>query len=100
MVVFSRIVRPFVDSLCGRTITGARNLRIPARLTRNIPSALGRIDYVRVRLVEKEGALWAEPVLGKSALINTMVRADGLVEIDMNTEGLDKGAGVSVITMI
>jgi molybdopterin molybdotransferase len=100
MVVFSRIVRPFVDSLCGRTITGVRNLRIPARLTRNIPSALGRIDYVRVRLVEKEGALWAEPVLGKSALINTMVRADGLVEIDMNTEGLDKGAVVSVITMI
>jgi molybdopterin molybdotransferase len=41
----------------------------------------------------------AEPVLGKSGLIQTMVQADGLVEIDMNTEGLDKGTLVSVILM-
>jgi len=30
-------------------------------------------------------------------LINTMVQADGLIEIDMNTEGLDKGTEVRVI---
>ena len=35
--------------------------------------------------------LWADPVLGKSGLISTMVKADGLIEIDINTEGLDKG---------
>ncbi|MGD8801308.1 MAG: hypothetical protein PVJ44_22520, partial [Desulfobacterales bacterium] len=41
--------------------------------------------------------LWADPVLGKSGLISTMVNADGLVQIDINTEGLDKGAKVEVI---
>jgi molybdopterin molybdotransferase len=38
-------------------------------------------------------------VLGKSGLISTMVFADGLVEIDINTEGLDKGTVVEVIPM-
>jgi molybdopterin molybdotransferase len=41
--------------------------------------------------------LWAEPVLGKSGLINTMVKADGLIEIGLNTEGLDEGVMVEVI---
>ncbi len=63
---------------------------------RNISSVHGRTDYVRVRLTEKDGELWAEPILGKSGLINTMIKADGLIEIGINTEGLEKGAEVSV----
>jgi molybdopterin molybdotransferase len=38
-------------------------------------------------------------VLGKSGLISTMVNANGLVQIDINTEGIDKGAEVEVIPM-
>ena len=57
------------------------------------------VDYIRVRLIEKQGELWAEPILGKSGLINTMVKADGLVAIDMNTEGLDKGTTVEVLSL-
>ena len=59
----------------------------------------GRADYIRVKLNEKDGILWAEPILGKSGLINTMVNADGLIEIGLNTEGLDKGAKVTVIPL-
>ena len=33
----------------------------------------------------------ADPILGKSALIHTMVKADGTIAIGENTEGLDKG---------
>ena len=62
-------------------------------------SAQGRIDFVRVRLIQKDGVNWAEPILGKSGLISTMVKADGLVEIGMNTEGLDEGAEVEVILL-
>ncbi len=32
-----------------------------------------------VRLVERGGEVWAEPVLGKSNLIYTLVSADGIV---------------------
>jgi molybdopterin molybdotransferase len=43
--------------------------------------------------------LWAEPILGKSGLIRTMIEADGLVAVDMNTEGLEKGEEVRVIPL-
>jgi len=68
-----------------------------AILKRNIPSSGGREDYVRVRL-EKDGEhLKAIPIFGKSGLISTLVEADGLIRIDMNTEGLYEGDEVDVM---
>ena len=68
-----------------------------AILKRNIPSSGGREDYVRVRL-EKDGEhLTAIPIFGKSGLISTLVEADGLIRIDMNTEGLYEGDEVDVM---
>jgi len=100
MVVFHRVVRPFIARINGMALDAIfRERRIPAKISRNIASAQGRTDFVRVRLTEAGGALWAEPILGKSGLIHTMVQADGLVEIDMNTEGLNKGAEVAVIPL-
>jgi molybdopterin molybdotransferase len=99
MIVFSRIVRPFIDHIGGGVPKQDRTIAIPARLSRNISSAQGRMDYIRVRLVQREDTLWAEPILGKSALINTLVRADGLIEVDRNTEGLDRGTTVNVLPL-
>ncbi|MFC1811329.1 gephyrin-like molybdotransferase Glp [Thermodesulfobacteriota bacterium] len=96
MIVFDVVVRPFIEHIGGRSSKHKSPSIIPARLSRNLSSAQGRIDYIRVRFVEQNAALWVEPILGKSGLINTMVKADGLIEIGMNTEGLVKGAEVSV----
>ena len=97
MVVFSQVVQPFIRHLAG--LAPEQNTRIhpTARLTRNVASVLGRIDFIRVRLIEKEGRRLAEPVLGKSGLINTMVKADGLIRVDQHREGLDAGTLVEVI---
>ncbi|MBF0509400.1 MAG: molybdopterin molybdenumtransferase MoeA, partial [Deltaproteobacteria bacterium] len=62
----------------------------------NIPSAQGREDYVRVRLSYTGDQIQAEPMFGKSGLLSTMVKADGLVKIDLNDEGLDAGSMVKV----
>jgi molybdopterin molybdotransferase len=97
MVVFSRIVQPFIKHVSGHTDYHGKRFRLTATLSRNIASAQGRVDYIRVRLKQEEGTLWAEPILGKSGLISTMVKADGLIEIGMNTEGLDEGSQVEVI---
>ena len=96
MVVFGIVVRPFIEHIAGRLPPSGRPPRLKALLSRNLASAQGRVDYIRVRFVERDSTLWAEPILGKSGLISTMVKADGLIEIGMNTEGLDKGAEVSV----
>ena len=98
MVVFAVVVRPFLDRLCGRSQT-VRQFPVQAVLNRNLASAQGRVDYVRVRLVEVDGQPMADPVLGKSGLINTMVKADGLIAIGMNTEGLEKGTVVRVMPL-
>lgn len=97
MIVFSRVVKPFVAHISGQAAGEKKELRLPATLSRNVASRQGRIDFIRVQLRFADGRLWADPVLGKSGLISTMVKADGLVEIDINTEGLDKGAEVEVI---
>jgi molybdopterin molybdotransferase len=70
---------------------------VSAVLSRNLASVQGREDYVRVKLERKNDQTYAEPILGKSGLIHTMVKADGLVRIDVNSEGLDKGTPVRVI---
>jgi molybdopterin molybdotransferase len=99
MVVFEVVVKPFIKHACGSSPEAGNKQEIFAVLSRNVPSAHGRIDFIRVRLVERDDNLYAEPVLGKSGLINTMVKADGLIKVDINTEGLDKGTRVSVIPL-
>lgn len=97
MVVFKMVVQPFVEHIAGVTAGSSQLSKVSARLNRNVSSAQGRTDFIRVRLIRKNGELRADPVLGKSGLINTMVKADGLIEIDINTEGLDEGAEVEMI---
>ncbi len=97
MVVFEAVVKPFLNRINGADPKSSSHFQVSARMTRNVPSVLGRTDFIRVQLSDKNGEYWATPVLGKSGLIRTLVEADGLVAIDMNTEGLEKGANVNVI---
>jgi molybdopterin molybdotransferase len=98
MVVFAVVVRPFLDRLCGLT-QATRQFAVKAVLNRNLASVQGRVDYVRVRVYEESGIVMAEPILGKSGLINTMVKADGLIAIGMNTEGIEQGETVMVMPL-
>lgn len=94
MITFHLFLRPL---LMGRLLGGtAPDLRVRARLGRNLASTRGREDWVRVGLVEEEGGFRADPVLGPSGLISTLVRADGLVRIDYKVEGLEAGEEVEV----
>jgi molybdopterin molybdotransferase len=67
-----------------------------ARLARNVASTPGREDYIQVKLVERGGELWAEPVLGKSNLIFTLVKADGLMVVPLDANGVQEGELVEV----
>ncbi|MDY6904382.1 MAG: molybdopterin molybdotransferase MoeA [Thermodesulfobacteriota bacterium] len=99
MVVYMMIVRPFVRHIGGNMAITTDIDYVSARIARNVPSVYGRTDFVRVRIEqEKTGSTaWAHPVFGKSGLINTMVQADGLIAIDADSEGINKGDVVNVI---
>jgi molybdopterin molybdotransferase len=97
MIIFDIFLRYLFGKLSGLSnLTEYNNHAIEAELDRNIESATGREDYIRVKLTHVEGKWFATPILGKSGLISTMVDADGIVTIDMNTEGLYKGETVKV----
>jgi molybdopterin molybdotransferase len=98
MVVFHTMIHPALQRIAGLSEGKAdKGHEVTAVLSRNLASVQGREDYVRVRLVPGENQIYADPILGKSGLIHTMVKADGLIRIDMNSEGLNEGTLVSVI---
>ncbi|MBF0241644.1 MAG: molybdopterin molybdotransferase MoeA [Desulfamplus sp.] len=101
MVVFKVVVLPFLQRLQGLSSFGQNSSSqlIRAKLTRNVASAQGRREFVRVRFIKERDDLFAQPILGKSGLIRTMVMADGLLEIDENREGLEKGEIVNIIPL-
>ena len=65
---------------------------VAARLTRDLPSAAGRLDVVQVTL--SEGA--ATPLRGPSALLSLLNAADGYVVVPEEATGLDAGTTVDV----
>jgi len=90
-VVLISIVRPLLDTMLGLEKPLLRTVK--ATLRENIPSQRGREEYVRVRV--EQG--FAVPLFGKSGLLNTLVKSDGLVCIPAGYEGLEKGSEVEVI---
>jgi molybdopterin molybdotransferase len=67
-----------------------------ARLAKRLSSEAGREEHVRVALKRVDGELWAEPILGKSGLITTLVKADGTVKVPLGEAGMEKGKTVEV----
>jgi molybdopterin molybdotransferase len=74
---------------------------VRARLTHNLPSQTGRLDYVPARLrynsAPPDNALpSAEPLFGKSNQLLTVVQADGMIVIPMDATGVAAGELVDV----
>ncbi len=98
MVVLKIVVIPFLSKLKGQGVK-TKEIKIPAKLSRNVASAQGRRDFVRVVLEQEKGQWVAKPVLGKSGLIRTMIHADGLLEIGEHIEGVEKDTMVDIILL-
>ena len=69
---------------------------VPARLTEELRSADGREDHVRVSLERRADGWWATPITGVSAMITTLVRADGITVIPSQSPGFESGDVVEV----
>jgi molybdopterin molybdotransferase len=90
---------PFLRYLQGaELIKGPAGHRVKAVSAASIHSTVGLEEYIRVRLEETpEGSRCAHPIFGKSGMLSTLVKADGLVIIPMNREGVARGESVEVI---
>jgi molybdopterin molybdotransferase len=91
MVVFDTIVRPWLDG----SVLHPQVAPLPkGKLTQNLYSGSGWEEYVRVRLIPNGEGWLLEPIRGKSGLIRTMVLADAIVHIRLDTEGIEAGKEV------
>jgi len=97
LVVFDAFIRPMLWRLGGETAREPWPARRAARLGAAHRSVVGREDYLRVALDERDGALWAEPLRGGSATLSNVVRAEALVCVPADVDHLDAGAPVEAL---
>ncbi|HHD63233.1 MAG TPA: molybdopterin molybdenumtransferase MoeA, partial [Desulfobulbaceae bacterium] len=98
MVVFYLFVRPLMRLFSGLAPDhGLQSIQV--RCGEQIPSVIGREEYVRISLARKPAAELpvATPVYGKSGLLHPLIAADGLLVIGRDVEGLDAGARAEVL---
>lgn len=99
LVIFDLFAAPLLRRLGGESAQslGRFERTVKAKLKTNVASQIGREDYVRVTLEGAANQLVAAPLPSKSGAIFTLVKADGMVRIEMNQDGLEQGEEVDVI---
>ncbi len=96
MIGFEVFARPLICRMLGLKRKESRPV-VKAKITRRVTATLGRKTFVRVRVFQKNGELFAEPVSARgSGIISTMTKANGYVVVPENREGLEEGESVSV----
>jgi len=94
-LVARQLVLPIIRHLLGVAPRPAATIR--AVLAQNVSSSTGREDTVAVKLItQADGTQHAQPIFGKSNLIYTLIQADGLIEVPLNSSGLRAGVEVDV----
>jgi molybdopterin molybdotransferase len=96
IVGFEVFARPLICRMLGMKWE-ERRPTVKATITRRVTAALGRKTFVRVRVFQKNGEFYAEPVSAKgSGSISTMTRANGFVVVPEDREGVAEGEMVTV----
>ena len=71
--------------------------KVKATLTRRVTVKAGVKGFVRVRVQEREGKLYAEPIMiGGSGSLASLLRGNGFIEVPEDVEGFDEGCEVEV----
>jgi molybdopterin molybdotransferase len=92
LVAFEAFVGPTLQRMQGLK-PAYPYARVRGQLTRKIASAIGRVDFVRVRFTEAG----VEPLrITGASILSSTTRADGFVIVEKNSEGLDEGQEVEV----
>ncbi len=93
-LTFNLFVRPLLYALQGRSVPPVET--IAAKLSRQVASSLGIEEFVRVKLGSVSGNLIATPVTRGAGALMSLVRADGIVRIPAESEGIAAGHEVTV----
>lgn len=93
-LTFSLFVKPLVYALRGLKALGPDT--IEAKLSRQVASSLGHEEFIRVKLGSVSGNLIATPVTRGAGALMSLVRADGIIRVPAQSEGIAAGHAVTV----
>ncbi len=94
-ICFNLFVKPVIEKMMGLNKKSFKS-KIKAKISKSVYSQAGRTDFIRIFLEKRKGELWAVPLLSKSGLIMSLVKADGLICIPENLLGYEEGEEVEV----
>ncbi len=97
MLAFDVFVKPILLRMLGATSDPVCRQTVRASVSRRVPSSLGSLTFLRVAVSRVGGRYVVEPLrISGSGVISSLVRANGLVVIPENKEGLEEGEEVEV----
>ena len=70
--------------------------KVEATVSRRLTSSLKYLEFIRARIGNVNGKLVAVPLNRGAGVVSSFVKADGIVEIQQNTEGFEAGEKVPV----
>ncbi|UCE18943.1 MAG: molybdopterin molybdenumtransferase MoeA [Gemmatimonadota bacterium] len=93
-VIMDLFIKPLVCTMLGTPIIERR--KIQASLTQKIYSKLGMEEFVRVTIKKDKEKVIATPLTRGAGVISSLAKADGILRIPDNMEGLEAGSEVEV----
>jgi putative molybdopterin biosynthesis protein len=93
-LTFNLFVKPLLYAMQGRTAVPFET--VMAKLSRHAASSLGQEEFLRVKVGRVSGALVATPVTRGAGALMSLVRADGVIRIPAESEGIGAGQIVAV----
>ncbi|MBN2373942.1 molybdopterin biosynthesis protein [bacterium] len=94
IIAFDLFVRPVISRMLRRLFPKPDSVK--ARIARKLPSKLGQEEYIRVKLGNLGGKYIAATLARGSGVITSLTRADAMLKVPMQSEGLDAGSEVEV----
>jgi putative molybdopterin biosynthesis protein len=94
IIVMEQIVKMVIECLTG--VSFEKRKKTTAVMTRTIVSSLKYKEYVRVKLGEVGGKLVATPLSRGAGVVTSFIKADGIMEIPINSEGYENGENVEI----
>ena len=94
IIVVEALVKPIIEMLFG--CSAQESAVVEATMSRPVVSSLKYQEFVRVRLGSVNGKTVATPLSRGAGVVTSFVKADGILTIPQNSEGLEAGQTASV----
>ena len=88
-IIFSKAVKKVIDKMSGAESEPAEIITV--ELTKRVTSSLKHEEFIRVAIGEVEGRMVAAPLERGAAAVMSMVKADGIITVPRNSEGVEAG---------